>query len=321
VCGHKREFTRYIDAETGSYLADDVGRCNREVNCGYHRTPKMHYGVGRPADYLVKVRYEQRSKADTKPVTFIPIELFQKSLAAYSQNNFVRWLYSLFGIGLTEYLIARYHIGTSRRWEGATVFWQVDREGRVRTGKVMLYDPMTGRRLKNPDHIDWVHSILSRQGTISGFALEQCLFGEHLLNQEPDKPVGVVESEKTAIIASAFLPDLVWLACGSLTNLTVERCRSLKGRKVILYPDLACLNKWQPKAAQIRRELGIRIGVSDLLETRATEADRQCGYDLADYLIRQEDESGWAMAEGGYPYFWDSPYPEYFGDRDIVLEA
>lgn len=44
--------------------------------------------------------------------------------------------------------------------------------------------------------------------------LPQCLFGEHLLKKYPNKTVALVESEKTAIICSALMPDYIWLATG-----------------------------------------------------------------------------------------------------------
>jgi hypothetical protein len=125
-----------------------------------------------------------------------------------------------------------------------------------------------------------VHSVLK----LPEFELQQCLFGEHLLRAEPQKPVAIVESEKTAIISSVYLPDFIWLAVGSLNNLTAERCKQLAGRKVILYPDLKALDKWKAKAAELSKIT--KFVVSDLLERKATEADKQKGFDLADYLIR-----------------------------------
>ena len=46
--------------------------------------------------------------------------------------------------------------------------------------------------------------------------LTQCLFGEHLLSaiDEKQKTVALVESEKTAIIASCIMPKYIWLATG-----------------------------------------------------------------------------------------------------------
>ena len=41
-CG-RRTFTRVIDGQTGVYLPDEVGRCDREIKCGYSRTVKEHF--------------------------------------------------------------------------------------------------------------------------------------------------------------------------------------------------------------------------------------------------------------------------------------
>jgi len=97
-------------------------------------------------------------------------------------------------------LIAKFHIGTSRRWQGATIFWQLDLQGRLRTGKIMLYDPESGKRVKKPyNHIIWVHKQLKQAH------FEQCLFGLHQLREMPKhKPIRLVESKKTAIIATGY---------------------------------------------------------------------------------------------------------------------
>lgn len=89
-----------------------------------------------------------------------------------------------------EKLFRKYNVGTSKKWEGATVFWQKNREGQFRTGKIMLYNKGAGKRVKEPySHISWVHKEMG----ISNFQLDQCLFGEHLLMTE-HKPVALVES-------------------------------------------------------------------------------------------------------------------------------
>jgi hypothetical protein len=164
-------------------------------------------------------------------------------------------------------LAGKYHIGNSTYWKGATVFWQVDILGRVRAGKIMLYDPDTGKRVKSPfEHINWAHKIFN----LEGFELKQCFFGEHLL-RDCEKPVAVVESEKTAIIASTYFPDFTWIASGSLNNLNAEICSVLKGRRVTLFPDLNCFEKWSKKALALRHIAS--FSVSDILESKPVSID------------------------------------------------
>jgi hypothetical protein len=119
----------------------------------------------------------------------------------------------------------------------------------------------------------------------SDFKLNQCLFGEHLLKQYPHKPVAIVESEKTAIIASAHDDSCVWLASGSISNLNARICKPLKGRRVKLYPDLGAYDKWKAKARKLERQIkGLRFAISDELERRATNEDRKKGMDISDFL-------------------------------------
>jgi hypothetical protein len=144
----------------------------------------------------------------------------------------------------------------------------------------MLYSPTTGKRIKEPfNHINWVHKALKQPE----FELRQCLFGQHLLIDKT-KPVAIVESEKTAVIASVYLPQFIWVAVGSLTNLNAEKCSILKGRTVTLFPDLNGFEKWSSKAKELSH-LAI-FTVSDLLERKATEAEKKQGFDLAEYLIK-----------------------------------
>lgn len=279
-----KTFSLYIDTETGEHIHPSVGRCNRESNCGYHYTPKQYFQDNNISfDTPQPKAYKPRPVTpQPKPVSFIPVEVFKASLnpTAFEMNHFVKFLIDLFGVKVASELVSRYFIATSKHWNGATVFWQIDTQGKVRTGKIMLYSPTTGKRVKEPfNHINWVHKALKQPE----FELRQCLFGEHLLIDKT-KPVAIVESEKTAVIASVYLPQFIWLAVGSLTNLNAEKCSILKGRTVTLFPDLNGFDKWSSKAKELSHLANFTV--SDLLERKATEAERKQGFDLADYLTK-----------------------------------
>ncbi|MBE0637548.1 MAG: hypothetical protein IH598_03415 [Bacteroidales bacterium] len=278
ACG-KQRFVRYFDSETGELLPERFGRCDREINCGYHLNP---YKAGYLTDQE-QSHWNPPPPPKPQPPTYISQKLFRQSLKNYNQNNFTTWLSSLFDLATVNELVNRYHIGTSKHWPGATVFWQIDQNGMIHTGKIMLYDQATGKRIKLPfAHITWVHKAAKLQN----FNLKQCYFGEHLLTVNKSTPAAIVESEKTAIIASVYLPQFTWLAVGSLTNINAEKFKPLAGGKVVLWPDLNCFDRWSNKANELLREFpGTRITVSDLLEKNCTPGDRAKGLDLADYLI------------------------------------
>jgi len=284
-CDGKKTFALYIDTATGDHLSPTVGRCNRESTCGYHYNPKQYFQDNNISfDTPQPTAYKRTVTPQLKPVSFIPVDLFKDSLraAAYETNYFVKYLTSLFGFEITNQLIGKYFIATSKHWNGATIFWQIDMMGKIRTGKIMLYSPTTGTRVKEPfNHIAWVHTKIKQPD----YELKQCIFGEHLLKGNT-KPVAIVESEKTAIVASVYLPQFIWLACGSLQGLNIDKCKVLKGRSVTLYPDLKELDKWKAKAQEL--ESITSFTVSDLLERKASEAEKKKGFDLADYLIQYD---------------------------------
>lgn len=280
-CQHRdKTFVRYIDIETNQYIQDNVGRCNRESSCGYHFTPKEYFAQNNIQPQKPTFIPVQNSIHKPLPISYISSVHFQQTLSNFHNNNFVQFLINSFGNSVVQQVLNTYFIGTSRHWQGATIFWQIDKEGKIRTGKIMLYDAVTAKRIKQPfNHITWVHSLLKDKD----YNLNQCLFGEHLLKNNT-KPIAIVESEKTAIIASIYLPQYCWLATGSLSNLSPLKCDVLQGLNVVLFPDLNAFDKWVIKANELKSITNFQV--SNLLETKATQEDKKQGFDLADYLLQ-----------------------------------
>ena len=272
-CNNKT-FTRYIDTQNNDFINSDVGMCSRLIKCSYHLPPKKYFDNN---NVTLDNSFYTKPIVRTKPISYIDKSLFYNSLN--HTNNFILFLESLFDKSIVKEVTEKYNIGTSNHWQGSTVFWQVDTNQNIRSGKVLLYNKATGKRKK---YTNWMHTVLK----IEGFNLKQCLFGEHLISQDLNKPIAIVESEKTAIISSIYLPDFIWLASGGLTSLNKEKTKVLKGRKVILFPDLNCFDKWQEKIPQLSQDA--KYIVSDLLKNNTTDKEKLQGLDIADYLIKQD---------------------------------
>lgn len=285
-CERKACFTRYVDEENEISFPSHVGKCDHENSCGYHFTPKDYFKDNPQvtvSESLAKPKVQ--CVMQNVPPSFIDAEIMLQSLKQYESNPLYTFLVRTIGKEGTNKLFSLYKVGTSRKWNGATVFWQIDTSEKVRSGKIMLYDANTGRRVKEPHaHVCWVHSELKKQG----FKLQQCFFGEHLLTLYPDKRVFIVESEKTAIIAAHFIPDGLWIATGGKNGcFNAQAVKVLAGRDVILMPDLGATSEWQEKASMLRH-ICRSVSVSSVLEDVATDEQRKQGLDIADFLLMED---------------------------------
>lgn len=286
ACQAERKFARYIDTDKNRHIDPSVGRCDRENQCGYHLKPRQFFEQNpwrNDGNQMPVVLPKPRPTVEPpKKITPVPLDVFKRTLNGYGANQFIQFLSKVFPKDVVNGIIEGYFIGTSNKpWPGSVVFWQIDSANRVRAGKVMQYNPETGKRLKNPnrDFITWIHKVES----LPDYQLNQCFFGEHLLKNST-KPVAIVESEKTAVIASVHFPEFVWLACGQLNGLNPTKARVLEGRKVVLFPDVNGYEKWKAVADKLSNITNITV--SDYLERHASPKERADGCDLADYLLR-----------------------------------
>ncbi len=210
------------------------------------------------------------------PTSYIPYRLVEQTLRSFRPNNFLTWLTDKFGADAANNAKSTYQIGTSKHWPGACIFWQCDTQDQYRSGKIMLYNPETGKRVKSPfNHITWVHKALK----LNDFNLSSCLFGEHLIKDYPNKPIGIVESEKSAIVASIFYPQKLWIASGSLTNLSYKRCLPLTGKNITLVPDKGGETVWEEKTQQLAELIPGQWSIKPL------KGELEKGYDLCDFII------------------------------------
>lgn len=312
-CG-KKCFVRYVEKTSGEYLPDQYGRCDREVNCGYHLNP-YKTGVGG----VVKQGQRQNS-TPSKAVGklqrhYIPFEILQATLKtqAYQRNTFIQNLLKNVAFPFSEKDIEKvvelYYLGTVNKgyMANALTIPFIDQSGKIRAVQVKSFDDRNHTTGTNFLHAiaeryyvdnsktlpDWLQAYLKNDSKVS------CLFGEHLLASYPVNPIALVEAPKTAIYSTLYFgfPDnpnnLLWLAVFNLSSLKLEKCQVLKGRKVILFPDLSkdghAFKLWSTRAAEFEKAMpDTKFTVSDLLERNANDIERADGLDLADFLIRQD---------------------------------
>ena len=123
----------------------------------------------------------------------------------HSRNNLFIWLSSMFGENAVKEAFSLYRVRTDK-WNN-TVFWNINKQGKICFDKRMKYQP-NGKR----DH-QFGGSRLFKVG--KGYR-KRCYFGSHLLGREGK--VRLVESEKTALIGHLACGG-VWIASGGANNL------------------------------------------------------------------------------------------------------
>jgi hypothetical protein len=260
---------------TGAYKCHACGA--KGILVEFRKRPEFQ-----PQPRAVKQNRFRAAQTERKPARFdlIPFDRVRASLNNYDNNHFVQFLLAEFDRESVNKAVARYLLGTSNK---QTIFWQIDRQSKVRTGKVISYDPHTGKRVKKVS-MGWIHARMIKAGELpESFRLAQCFFGEHLLRASK-LPIAIVESEKSAVIASIFVPQYTWLASGAKLNLQPEKLVRIATRRIILVPDADAFWEWSELAKEAR-EAGFDVVVFDLLEKEATAEEKEKGIDLADWLI------------------------------------
>ena len=182
----------------------------------------------------------------------------------------------------------RFHLGRSK--SGKTIFWMIDDLGRCRDGH--LGD-------------SWVSVMLKARYPSAApyICIEHCLFGLHQISLSSPTTgetvgefpsIGIVESERSAVILSEAQPRLIWLAYVYPSNFTVNQFEPLQGRKITLYPradpDQAYYWAALELADQVRRLYDIDISVSSFLDDHASDAQKSANIDLVDYLFENREK-------------------------------
>lgn len=230
------------------------------------------------------VNHHQRS---VTPVA-VPKNYVVRSLDKNLHSDFVSYLKLLVAdVDRVVDLVNAFQLGVTK--EGHVIYWYIDKDDVVRMGKVMAYKS-DGHRNKSVTPLSIPKELSKRGELYADYAIKQTLFGEHLLNLSTSegKTIGIVESEKSAVICSSCVPGLLWMATGSKGNLQEERLSAIKERLAILFPDTdtdgKTYSEWQSRASELNAK-GWHLQACNYLERVATAEQRKAKIDIADLLI------------------------------------
>lgn len=318
-CG-KKTWVIYIDTDTGNYLPQQYGRCDRESKCGYFLNPykdgyaKAIWEQERDNETDWKPQLSKPKKTTTK-TTYFDYDTFKQTLQPdrYNTNTFIQNLLQKvpypFEVEEITKVVEVYRLGTITYGyrTGAITFPFIDLKGNVRAIQVKQFDEKN-----HTTGTDFLHSMIEKHHSRNNKKLPEwleayknnntkvsCLFGEHLLRKYPNNPIALVEAPKTAVYGTLYFgfpeqpTNLLWLAVYNKSSFSFDKLKVLKGRFVYVFPDLSkdgnTFKEWETKAKEYENRLPeTHFIFSDLLEQLAPQEDKEQGKDIADYLITKD---------------------------------
>lgn len=297
-CGHAGDAVSYLMSAEGMSYPDALRYLGRKYNIEVEGSEKFKdVKRSEPRKYQVET--------ESLPLMVLPMSMYERSTKGLENDVLVKWLCNHHWDTAQRSRIAEalkaYHIGTAHTKDNEqfTVFWYLDENGILCTGKMIRYQ-YNGKRMKKEQGFkhctDWVHdwlfrSDVSKQYDRHELDWKRTYFGMHLAAQYPNADINVVESEKTALVMAVAYgtnPVSIWMACGSKMNLTGERMRPLieAGRHIVLYPDRDAVDTWKDTAEAIGYK-HLTVNADPVTKWWRPEDGEKA--DIADVVLRMTD--------------------------------
>lgn len=251
ACGSKHAFARMVGE------SEECGHCH---SCGVTLFPKSD----KPRE---RYYYEEQAPLKTYEV---PADEFERLVVAGGFSDTLRTalVASIPAAmrSLRDYKVVSFGLETG--------FPLIDRGGKVHSIKIMGYGADLHRIKTAPDGkplpaIRWYHSGKLRERE----TFVTCAFGEHLIDNVQYDCIGVVESEKTAVIARALLPNILFLAVGSKSNLRTLTYKGLDDKYLLFFPDKDGIGAWSEFVTEQQNQRWMVSEVCENLNEKEDIAD------------------------------------------------
>ncbi len=212
---------------------------------------------------------DKDAKKKPQPAKYIPPAIVEKYRVYNPDNPFFVGIERL-NLYLA-YHACEWHLGIGKG--NSTLFLYRDISGHYCNAKAIFYNESLKRNKKIPPRYLYKKT--------DGYKLP--LYGENFLKDAPaGARVVLVESEKTAIIASYALPEIYWLAVGGSNGLTEEKAAILRDYSVSLAFDADTAGR-----AATERTIKLLNSLSIPAKSLNLFPGRNDGYDLADHFINK----------------------------------
>ena len=256
-CNARRGFAPYVGHER-----EYKGKCHA---CGLLFIP-LFENINTKAVYKPKTAHKQPVKVIAPPVNYVDEQQVLTSQIDLKKDPFAKGLIAL---GIHKHHLIKWNVG--RGENGRTLFFYLNINGKYVNTKEIVYKPDLHR-----DKTNFPKFLCSKS---QGYG--QCLYGEwQLQGAKLNTPILLVESEKTAIVASYAMPEKIWIATGGATGLTMDKALVLKGKPVFIVVDSDKAGRSNAgKSQELLKDICRIVKIIDLFP------EKDSGQDLADYLI------------------------------------
>lgn len=298
-CG-KKSFVKFKYTGTNTYVEGNYGRCDHENSCGSFPKPWEDEA------FKPQTNFEKVDKPEAQVVR--PAEAYYNPILNSHTSNFHQFCRNM--LKISERHFALWYVGT---YYSKTVFGYANREKAILNLKFVAYTP-EGKRdkskdaegnLKNFPHYlgkaylkKWGHIQPNEKDKEKNwqdfFQFERCFYGLHLW--DPEKPTCIVESEKTAFLASFFFPGYNWLATGGNNGLKFEQFGVFRGyeKPIVNLTDNDKAGAEKSKTIQWLHKLSEMRPDPEQIRSLNIFTDKPESWDLADAIIydgyREEDQ-------------------------------
>lgn len=315
----------YLYSESKEVVDEhQFGRCDRENNCGYHRHPnedpelaarKQEDFTPVPEPIIVQKFVDEKTFGpiiNRTKTCISPLHVFLNKTLLISNEHLLKWGVYSDQEDLTVYVFRNFNNAiVNLKW------FRYQGDGH----RDKNFESYSLRQPKSPPHPPQ-ESDQKKLGVSESspapeiFKYQMCLYGEHLLPRDKDNvPVCVVESEKTAAIASFFYTQFHWVACGSNNGLTdgkdgkPDKISVLKGRTVYWLCDADQASRMKVEEKDGKKSIkpsSIRHLLENIEDFHIVDLfpDRNDGYDIGDAIVdglRPEIKPTWSKGKNDNP--------------------